>query len=395
VNNAWKWAKRTERMQRSTIREILKLTKQKDMISFAGGLPAPESFPLEAFAEAMAKTFREDGVSALQYDVTEGYPPLKEFLCRWLSRHGIHCTPDHLMLTNGSQQALDLIGKVFLDPGDRILVEEPTYLGAIQAFNAYEAAYVSTPMDDEGILIAGIEQALKRKHPKIAYLVPTFQNPSGITMSPGRRLAVLKALRPARIPIIEDDPYGYLRFHGTPAPSLYSLARGKGVIYLSTFSKILSPGIRMGFVVSEPAIIHALVMAKQAADLQPNSLIQRAVYHYGESGHLDKHIPNIIEIYRKRAVIMMQAMRQHFPPEVRWVEPQGGMFIWCTLPAKISASRLFRKAIANKVAYVTGSVFYANGGGDNTFRLNFTNCSETQIRIGIERLGAVLRSAIR
>lgn len=387
------FADRMRRMQRSTIREILKITKQKDIISFAGGLPAPELFPIDDFARAMQQAFSEDGASALQYDVTEGFPPLKEFLCEWLGRQGIKCTPDGMMLTNGSQQALDLLGKVFLNPNDTVLVENPTYLGAIQAFNAYQARYLTVPMDDEGLQIEKAQAILAKKRPKLAYLVPTFQNPSGITMTRSRRQEFLRLAAKKHLPVVEDNPYGYLRFTGEAVPSLYELADGRGVIYLSTFSKILSPGIRLGFVLAEPEIINELVLAKQAADLQPNSLIQRAVWHYGKNGSLDKHIPLITEAYKNRSNIMLQAIERCFPKSVRCYPPEGGMFVWCELPKGASATKLFKKAIEAKVAYVTGSVFYANGGGDNTFRLNFTNSTDNQIREGIQRLGKVLQEA--
>lgn len=388
-----RFAERMRRMQRSTIREILKITQQKDVISFAGGLPAPELFPFEAFARAMRQAFEQDGASSLQYDVTEGFPPLKEFLCQWLGRHGLKCTPEQMMLTNGSQQALDLLGKIFLNPEDAVLVENPTYLGAIQAFNAYQARYLSVPMDAEGLRIEAARKALSRKRPKLAYLVPTFQNPSGVTMTRARREEFLRLAAEKRLPIVEDDPYGYLRFSGGHVPSLYEIAGGRGVIYVSTFSKILSPGIRLGFVLAEPEIINTLVLAKQAADLQPNSLIQRAVWRYGMNGSLDEHIPCIIKAYGYRAALMLECMEEFFPKNARWIPPEGGMFIWCELPKGVSASRLFEKAIEAKVAYVVGNVFYANGGGDNTFRLNFTNSSDQQIREGIQRLGKILQEA--
>jgi 2-aminoadipate transaminase len=383
-----------ERMQRSTIREILKITKNPDIISFAGGLPAPELFPLEAFQEALNEAIRIEGPSSLQYDLTEGYWPLKEFMCGWLSRHGLRCKPDEMLLTNGSQQALDLVGKIYLNPNDRILVENPTYLGAIQAFNAYEARYSVVPMDASGLLIPEAERQIRKDRPTFAYLVPTFQNPSGVTMSLERRKAFLKLAQKHKLPVVEDDPYGYLRFSGETQPSLYSLAKGKGVIYLSTFSKILSPGIRLGFVIAEAPVIQALVLAKQAADLQTNSLLQRAVYYYGKNGHLDRHIPLIIQSYRKRAGTMLAAMDRYFPPVIRWVPPEGGMFVWCTLPKGMSASRLFKKAVEAKVAYVTGNVFHANGGGDQTLRLNFTNSTPDQIEEGIKRLGKVFSEAL-
>jgi 2-aminoadipate transaminase len=383
------WADRHRHMQVSTIREILKITQRKDIISFAGGLPAPELFPLAAFRRALNEALETDGASSLQYDVTEGYRPLKEFLCRWLGRQGLSCTPDEMLITNGSQQGLDLLGKIFLNPNDRVLVENPTYLGAIQAFNVYQARYSTVPIDAEGMQIPQAANAIRRDRPKMSYLVPTFQNPSGITMSKSRRIAFLALARAHNLPVIEDDPYGYLRFHGTTEPTLYQLAKGRGVIYLSTFSKILSPGIRLGFVVAEARIIQALVLAKQAADLQPNSLLQRAVYHYARSGHLDQHIPVITASYRQRAEVMLTAMKRYFPSVVRWVPPQGGMFVWCELPKRVSSFRLFKKAIEAKVAYVAGKVFFANGGGDHTLRLNFTNSTPAQIEEGIKRLGRV------
>ena len=352
-----------KRMRRSTIREILKITKRPGIISFAGGLPAPELFPLQEFSQALRTAMREDPVGSMQYDVTEGYHPLKDWLCGWLTRQGFTCAPENMMLTNGSQQALDLLGKIFINPGDAILVEDPTYLGAIQAFNAYEPRYAPVPMDDDGIFPAAFAKTAASRRPKFAYLVPTFQNPSGVTLSLERRKKILALGRRHKLPIVEDDPYGYLRFTGKAVPSLYALAKGKGVIYLSTLSKILSPGIRVGFVLAEPNIINALVLAKQAADLQPNSLIQRAVYYYAKAGHFERHIPKIIQAYGERARWMLDAIHRHFPPTIQAVVPDGGMFIWCRLPKGMSATRLFPKAVEANVAYVTGGVFYAGGGG--------------------------------
>jgi len=385
-------ARRMQRMQRSTIREILKLMKRPGMISFAGGLPAPELFPTTEFAEALQQALQEDPIGSLQYDVTEGYRPLKEWLCGWLQRQGFLVSPEQMMLTHGSQQALDLIGKIFINPGDRILVENPTYLGAIQAFNAYEPRYVTVPMDDEGLLLDSVEKTVRRQRPKFGYLVPTFQNPSGVTLTLERRKKLLRLARVHRLPLVEDDPYGYLRFSGSAVPSLYALAKGRGVIYLSTFSKILSPGIRVGFVLAEKHIIDALILAKQAADLQPNSLIQRAIYHYAKAGHFERHIPKIISAYGERAQWMVEAIKTYFPPNVHAVIPEGGMFIWCRLPKGMSASRIFKKAVLQNVAYVTGSVFYANGGGDETLRLNFTNSTKEQIETGIQRLGTLFKT---
>ncbi len=387
-------AARMDRMQRSTIREILKITKRPDIISFAGGLPAPELFPVKEFSEALRETLEQDGPASLQYDVTEGYPPLKEFLAEWLTRGGLPCKPDDILLTNGSQQALDLIGKVFLNPGDGVVVENPTYLGAIQAFNAYQPTYWTVPMDEGGILPRPFEKTLRKPKIKFAYLVPTFQNPSGITLSLERRKAILACAKKKNIPIVEDDPYGYLRFRGKPQPSLFALGKGRGVIYLSTFSKILSPGIRLGFVVADPQVLRSLVLAKQAADLQPNSLVQRAVYRYAKTGGLNTHIPTIVASYRQRAQAMQSAIKRHFPPSIRCIDAEGGMFLWCTLPQGASAAKLFSKAIEQKVAYVMGGVFHAKGGGDQTLRLNFTNSTLDQIEEGIRRLGKVFTSAM-
>lgn len=387
-------ARRMSRMQASTIREILKITKRPEIISFAGGLPAPELFPLAAFQQALQTALEHEGPSALQYDLTEGYTPLKELLCQWLARQGMRCTPDEMLLTNGSQQALDLIGKIFINPNDRVLVEDPTYLGAIQAFNAYEATYASVPMDAEGMLIPQTQKSIQKYHPRFAYLVPTFQNPSGITMSLARRKQLLELTESCGLPVVEDDPYGYLRFAGQAQPSLFSLSKKRSVIYISTFSKILSPGIRLGFVLADKPIIQSLVLAKQAADLQTNSLLQRAVYYYAKAGHLDRHIPTIIESYRVRAGAMLAAMDQYFPKSVRWVPPDGGMFVWCTLPKGISADKLFPKAVEAGVAYVSGSVFHPNGGGERTLRLNFTNSSPERIEEGIKRLAGVFSKAL-
>lgn len=387
-------ARRMGRMQRSTIREILKLTKRPEVISFAGGLPAPELFPVREFQAALDAALSEDGASALQYDVTEGYRPLKELLCAWLTRRGLPCRPEAMMLTSGSQQALDLIGKIFLNPGDHAVVENPTYLGAIQSFNAYEARYRPVPMDEEGVQHAPLEQALRASRSRFFYTVPTFQNPSGISMSLARRQAVVRAARRAHRWIIEDDPYSYLRFRGEELPSLYALAKGRKVVYLSTFSKILSPGIRLGFVLAEPRIIEALILAKQAADLQPNSLIQRAVYRYADAGHLDAHIPAIISSYKARAEAMTRAARRYFPPGVRLIPSDGGMFQWCVLPQGLDAGRIFKQAVRENVAYVTGAVFHAAGGGENTCRLNFTNASAGRIEEGMRRLGQVFSKAV-
>lgn len=382
-------------MKASIIREILKISARPEVISFAGGLPAAQTFPLKQFEAAAREALRLDGTKALQYAVTEGLPPLKRYFCRWLEKQGIHVTPDQMLLTHGSQQALDLLGKIFLNPNDAILVENPSYLGAIQSFNAYQPRYVTVPLDKSGMETARAAKEIGRHPLKFIYTVPTFHNPAGTTMSLERRKELLAAAQAKRVPIIEDDPYGLLRFRGKPLPSLYALAAGKGVIYLSTFSKLLSPGIRLGFVVAEKEIIRQLVFAKQAADLQTNTFIQYAVYHYCKDGFLEKHIPVITRDYAHRAKVMVDAIREHFPTGVECFEPDGGMFVWCRLPQGVKASEVFKKAIRKNVAFVDGSVFFANGGGENTMRLNFTSSGDADIRTGIRRLGAVLAEFVK
>ncbi len=393
MKNTYPFARRTQRMRASIIREILKVSSKPGIISFAGGLPAPETFPLDKFEQAMSTALRQDGARALQYMVTEGLRPLKEYLCGWLEKQGIHATPDAMLMTHGSQQALELLGKIYINPGDSILVEDPTYLGAIQSFNTFETKYVTVPMDESGMQPEALEKALK-KHPHVRfiYVVPTFHNPAGSTMSLERRQALVRIAHKHGVPILEDDPYGLLRFKGKALPSLYALAKGKGVIYMSTFSKLLSPGIRLGFVIGDKDVINQLVLAKQPTDLQTNSLIQYAVYHYCKAGHLETHLPVIIKDYTHRAQVMLDAIRRYFPPEVKFIEPEGGMFVWCTLPKGIKSADVFKKALKNGVAFVDGSVFFANGGGENTLRLNFTNSTDEMIRTGIQKLGQVIGS---
>ncbi len=392
MKTPYHFADRTKNMRASIIREILKMAQRPKVISFAGGMPAPVTFPLKEFQKAVQDTFREDGTRALQYYITEGHPKLKEYLCGWLSKQGIESAPEQMLLTHGSQQGLDLLAKIFIGPGDSILVENPTYLGAIQSFNAYEPSYVTVPIDEEGMRPEEVEKQLARRKVKFIYTVPTFQNPTGITMSLARRKALLAMAGKKGIPIIEDDPYGLLRFKGEFVPSLYSLAKGKGVVYMSTFSKLLSPGIRLGYMVAEKEVVQQLVYAKQASDLQNNTFIQFAVHHYCKNGSLEKHIPLIIKDYKHRAEVMMAAIRQHFPYQVKCFEPQGGMFVWCELPKGLAAAQVFKKALKKNVAFVDGSVFFANGGGENTMRLNFTNSTDEAIETGIARLGETIHS---
>jgi 2-aminoadipate transaminase len=393
-----RFAQRTQRMGSSAVRELLKLTERPDIISFAGGLPAPEVFPIEAFMQACTAVLRKDGAQALQYSTTEGHPPLREMIARHTARYGIEVAAENILITSGSQQALDLLGKVFINPGDRILVESPTYLGALQAWNAYGAEYIPVPVDEDGMDMGALEEAL-RAGPKFIYVLPNFQNPTGVTLSQERRQKLVELAAHYGVPIIEDDPYGQLRYEGEHLPSIVLLDsqyRGCGscyrgnVIYLSTFSKIMAPGLRLAWVIAPPEVIRKLVQAKQGADLHTATFNQLVAYEISHGGFLDRHIQRIRSVYRERRDVMLAAMDRYFPPEVEWTQPQGGLFLWGTLPERIRSVDVLAAAVEKKVAFVPGEPFFPCGGGHNTMRINFSNATPENIRLGIARLGQVL-----
>lgn len=400
---AWesRYAQRAQRITSSAIRELLKLTEQPDVISFAGGLPAPEVFPVEEIANAADLVLKEMGAQALQYSTTEGYRPLREVLCEGRLGHGVAVHPDDVLITSGSQQALDLIGKVFIDPGDRVVVEAPTYLGALQAWNAYGAEYVTVPADEQGMVTAALEDIL-RTRPKLIYSMPTFQNPTGVAMALERRRQLVELAGRYNVPIVEDDPYGQLRFEGEDLPTLIALdaaQRGQGgdrydgnVIYLSTFSKILAPGLRLAWVVAPGDVIRKLVQAKQGADLHTPTFNQMVAYQAAREGVIDRHLPLIRQLYHERRDLMLARMAEHFPPSVRWTRPQGGLFVWGVLPEAVDAADALRAAVPYRVAFVPGAPFFPNGGGHNTMRLNFSNALPERICEGIARLGQVLHA---
>jgi len=398
-----RYAQRTQRMGSSAIRELLKFTELPDIISFAGGLPAPEVFPVQEFKEACVKVLQDFGPQALQYSTTEGYLPLRELIARHTARYGIEVTPENILITSGSQQALDLLGKIFINRGDRILVESPTYLGALQAWNAYGAEYIPVPTDDQGMRTDDLEEAL-RSGPKFIYVLPNFQNPTGVTMSTTRRKRLVELADRYGVPIIEDDPYGQLRYEGEHLPSVVVLDgefRGNhdacylgNVIYLSTFSKILSPGVRLAWVVAPPEVIRKLVQAKQGADLHTATFNQLVAYEVSHGGFLDRHIKLIRKVYGERRDVMLAAMDRSFPSEVDWTHPEGGLFLWATLPEDLDASAVLQDALQQKVAFVPGAPFHPCGGGQNTLRINFSNASPEQIQEGIARLGGVLRAKV-
>lgn len=392
---SFSFAQRVGEMQSSAIREILKVTEEPDMISFAGGLPAPELFPIAemraAFNDVLAA---DDAPSALQYSTTEGFQPLREHLAGALKERGITARPADILLTCGSQQALDLVAKVLLDPGDTVLLERPSYLGAIQVFQSYQTRFATVATDEHGIIAEALEEAIITHHPKLLYVIPAFMNPTGITMSLERRRAVCALLEQYRIPAVEDDPYGELRFTGEPVPTLKSFDRQGWVIYLSTVSKTIAPGLRLGWVAAEQELMAKLVQAKQGVDLHTGTLTQRAVHHYLAHSDAAGHVKVIREEYGRRRDAMIGAMERTFPASVQWTRPEGGMFLWVTLPSHVDSTELLPRAIGEKVAYVPGAPFFADGGGQNHMRLNFSNSPIPVIEDGIGRLARLLASSL-
>jgi len=398
-----RYAQRTQKMTSSAIRELLKLTQDPEIISFAGGLPAPDVFPVEQFKEACDLVLSEVGPQALQYGMTEGYLPLREMIARHSSRYGIDVEVENIQITSGSQQALDLLGKLLINQGDRILVEAPTYLGALQAWNAYGPEYVTVPSDDFGMKTEALENAL-RTGPKFIYVLPNFQNPMGVTLSLERRMQLVELADQYGVPIVEDDPYGQLRYEGEHIPPVLVLdiqyqelvnnPHPGNVIYLSTFSKTLAPGIRLAWIVGPKEVIQKVVQCKQGADLHTSTFNQIVAYEVARSGFLDQHIRLIRKTYGERRNVMLEAMEEYFPDGVKWTRPQGGMFLWVTLPEGLDASELFRKAVEQKVAYVPGVAFFPNSGGENTMRMNYSNANPEKIREGIARLGKLFTEAI-
>lgn len=396
---AHRFAQRTKAVKSSTIRELLKLTQRPEVISFAGGLPAPDVFPVERFQNACHRVLEAKGAMALQYSASEGYTPLREYLAQKMARYGIIAGVDNVLITSGSQQALDLIGKLLINPGDRVLVEAPTYLGALQAFNVYGAEYVTVPIDQDGLRTEHLDEAL-RSGPKFMYILPNFQNPGGVTLCEPRRHELVLLADKYGIPIIEDDPYGQLRFEGEHLPPLLVLDRdnlrrddGKlgNVIYLSTFSKTLAPGIRLGWIVAPPDVITKLVQLKQGADLHSSTFDQMVAYEVVHDGFLDEHVKKIRAVYRERRDVMLAALEEYFPPEVTWTHPHGGLFLWVTLPEGMDMQHLFQAAVRENVAFVPGDCFYPGGDeGNRHMRLNFSHSTPQQIREGIRRLGLVV-----
>jgi len=391
-------------MGSSAVRELLKLTEKPDLISFGGGLPAPDVFPVDEIADACQRVLRDMGARALQYGTTEGYLPLREMIARHTRRYGINVTPDNILITSGSQQALDLLGKIFINRGDRILLESPTYLGAIQAWNAYGAEYVPVASDKNGMITEALDERL-RTGPKFIYVLPNFQNPTGVTLSLERRHHLVELADRYGVPIIEDDPYGQLRYEGEHLPAVVVIDgeyRGSpenpysgNVIYLSTFSKTLAPGLRLAWVIAPQEVIRKLVQAKQGADLHTATFNQIVAYEVAKGGFLDRHVHMIRRIYKERRDAMLAAMDSYFPPGIDWTQPQGGLFLWGTLPEDMRSADVLEIAIKQKVAFVPGGPFYPCGGGHNTMRLNFSYATPETIREGILRMGKAIRQSMK
>ena len=384
------FADRMLHAHKSFVREILKVTEDPEVISFAGGLPNPRYFPVQEVAEATQRVLSECGEVALQYSTTEGYLPLREMIARRYARAGLKVDASEIMITNGSQQGLDLLAKVFLNKGDGIIVERPTYLAAIQSFGLFEPRFLSVPLQEDGADPEALEETLSRNDAKLFYSVPNFQNPTGITYSEEKRRATADALEGRSVVFIEDNPYGDLRFMGEDKPSMRSYL-GEDAVLLGSFSKIISPGIRLGWVCACPEIMEKLIIAKQAADLHSNYLCQRIVHRYLSDNDIDKHISRIREAYGAQRNHMVRMMEECFPESVSFTRPEGGMFIWAALPESMSSLELFHEARAEKVAFVPGQAFYADGGGKNTMRLNYSNCNKDRIGEGVERLGRAIK----
>jgi 2-aminoadipate transaminase len=395
LDGAWttdwelQYAERTQAMTSSLIRDLLKITQQPEVISFAGGMPAPELFPVREFKEACAYVLDHAGPEALQYGPTDGYPPLKEYLIEKMQKYGVPAEMDNVFVINGSQQALDLIGKVLINRGDTVVTEAPTYLGALQAWGLYGPRYVTVPSDDEGMCVEKLPGILRAQRVKFIYVLPNFQNPSGVTMTAERRDRLVEIASDFGVPIVEDDPYGELRFEGEDLTPIITLHK-EDVIYMSTFSKTLAPGIRLGWVTAPSKVIDRLILAKQGADLHTSTFIQMIVNDICQRGILKRHVQDIRRVYRERRDLMLEQMAKSFPEGVTWTCPQGGMFLWVRMPEHVDAMQLMKVALEEKVAFVPGAPFYPNGGGKNTMRLNYSNASPDRIVEGIERLGRAL-----
>lgn len=398
------FSERARRMKASDIREILAVTQRSNVISFAGGLPNPVTFPVEAIRKATDQVLKEDATLALQYSPTEGVPELRDQIATLLNEDGTDYETNQIMITNGSQQGLDLIGRVFLEPGSKVLVGKPTYLGAIQAFENYlhrENDFVAVESDENGMIPDSVEDTLKALHgkgvrPKFVYVVPTFQNPAGTVLSESRRKRLLDIAHEYDTFLIEDDPYGKLRFEGDEVPKLSVLDKGEGrVLYLGTFSKILVPGFRLAWTAGPAKLVRQLVIAKQATDLCTNAFTQFVTARMLAEGIVQRHLPKIVDVYRRKRDILLDAMDERMPDGVTWTKSHGGLFTFATCPEGLDATGMLRTAVDNGVAYVPGQSFFVDGSGANTMRLNFSHPEDEQLPEGVDRLASTIETELK
>lgn len=383
-------------MKRSAIREILKHLQEPGMISFAGGLPAPETFPVGDLKEITLEILEKEGADGLQYGTTEGDPLLRKMLVERHRREGFNINLENLIITTGSQQALDLLGRIFIDPGDYILCGLPSYLGGLNAFIVYGARLKGIRLDDKGMRTDELEETIVHlkdlgRKIKFIYVIPDFQNPAGITMSESRRIEIINLAEKYDLLVVEDSPYREVRFMGESQKMIYELDHTGRVITLCTFSKIFAPGFRVGWVIGHPEILDKIVMAKQTADLCTSSFVQKIIASYMEKGLLDKNLKKTISLYGQRRNHMIGCFRKYMPPNVKWTEPEGGLFLFVTLPAYINADNIFKKALEKKVAFVSGSTFFCNDSGKNTMRINFSFSNNEEIEEGVRRLAGVIK----
>ena len=390
------FSERAKELRASEVRELLKLLQVPDMISFAGGFPNPETFPIELVSKIASEVLAKDGAQALQYGITEGYGPLREAVAARMNKKGIKCSSDNVLIVSGSQQVLDLVGKVFIDPKDIVVVSSPTYLAALTALTAYQASFESVPIDKDNMRMDLFEERIRRlskrgKPPKIVYALPNFHNPAGVTMPEKNRRWLVDLASDYDLLILEDDPYSELRYKGEPIRPIKSFDDEGRVIYMSTFSKILSPGLRVGWTVVDPEILKKFVIAKQSTDVCTNVLGQRIAHEYVIQGFIEAQIEKIKKIYGRKLDLMLKGMDEFMPSGLNWIRPEGGMFLWVTLPESLDSGDLLAKALRKKVAFVQGRAFYADPKeGRNTMRLNFTHPSDDMITEGLRRLGSAI-----
>jgi DNA-binding transcriptional MocR family regulator len=392
---AIKFAKRMDNIKASEIRELLKITQKPGYISFGGGFPAPELFPVEEMINITRDVLLKNGTKALQYGPTEGYQPLREAISKRMEKVHVNIKPDNILITSGSQQGLDFAAKIFINPGDKIIVEKPSYLGAVNAFKAYEPTFIDIEMDDDGMIMEDLEAVLKENDDiRFIYVIPDFQNPTGKTWSVERRIKLIEIANKYDIVIIEDNPYGELRFEGEVLPAIKHFDTENRVIFFGTFSKILCPGLRIGWVAADDALLHKFILVKQGADLQSSTMAQIEIATFLNEYNIEEHIKKIISVYRVRRDVMINTMKEEFPEEVTFTYPNGGLFTWVTLPEYINTRELAVKALEQMVAFVPGGSFYANGGHENSFRCNYSCMDEENIVIGVKRLANVIKEAM-